>query len=293
MPAGPIAFTLPGLDTSLTMDLSGALLAAAPAALDVSATAIYYVRTSDMRKIFRFQTDSFDVNDADASDTKYFVFTDASNWPTTLKLNPAHAAMNIGHMLATGVDASKNLVKHDFVRYLAKSLFNTVHGVDLFSNEEAILENIVAKGILVRTNIMAALDTVSANSTTPALKAPADISGNRYVTNSLTGTNNVCRELIRQIANGDPGRFYDLSLNEAGLVNTPFDHSVPFIENDSISFRVAVHAAASQNNLTGVAAIVPRVYAIKLIMNSGGTGNVVPSDTVGANATAYNMEYPT
>lgn len=293
MPAGPIAFTLPGLDTSLTMDLSGALLAAAPAVLDVSATAIYYVRTSDMRKIFRFQTDSFDVNDADASDTKYFVFTDNANWPTTLKLNPAHAAMNAGHMLATGLDASKNLVKHDFVRYLAKSLFNTVHGVDLFSNEEAILENIVAKGILVRGNIMTALDTVSANATTPALKSGPDISGNRYVTNALTGTNNVCRELIRQIANSDPARFYDLSLNEADLVNTPFDHSVPFINGDSISFRVTIHAAASQNNLTGVAAIVPRTYAIKLIMNAGGTGNVVPSDTVGTNATEYNMEYPT
>jgi hypothetical protein len=288
-----IHFTLPGLDTTLTMDVSGALLAAAPAALDVSATAIYYVRTSDMRKIFRFQTDSFDVNDADASDTKYYVFTDGDNWPATLKINPAHAAMSAGHMLATGLDASKNLVKHDFVRYLAKSLFNTVHGVDLFSNEHALLENIVAKGINVRTNIMTALDTVSASATTPALKSGPDISGNRYVTNALNGTNNVCRELIRQIANGDPARFYDLSLNAASLANTPFDHSVPLINGDSISFRVTIHAAAAQNALTSVAAIVPRTYAIKLILNADGTGNVVPSDTVGDNAAVYNTEYPT
>jgi hypothetical protein len=262
------------------MDLSGTLAGEAPAALDVSATAIYYVKTSDMLKVFKFQTDSFDVNDISASDIKYYVFRDSSAWPANLKINPAHAAMSANAMLTTGVDASKNLVKHDFVRYLAQSLFNTVHGVDLFSNESDLLENIALKGQGARTAIELALDNVNA---VKASLGSADASGYYYTTNDLTGNTNICRELMRQIANGAASRF-------AGTVASTLQQSVPLVNGDTLNFKVTVAAAPLQNDLTGrTGPFDARVYKIQLILcaDAGISGNVVPVDSA-----TYPLEYP-
>ena len=137
-----INFTLPALDKSFVLDICGGLAAEAPLAMtDISAVAIYNMKLSDMVNVFKFQTDSFDVNDLSASDIKYYVFM--NSWPTDASLNPVHASMTTGgtpgRMLPVDANivAAKNLVKHDFIRSLAKHLFNTPYGVDLFSNEEA------------------------------------------------------------------------------------------------------------------------------------------------------------
>lgn len=275
-----IDFTLSGLNANLTMSLSGTLAGEAPAALDVSATAIYYVKTSDMLKVFKFQTDSFDVNDLSASDIKYYVFRDASAWPTNLLINPAHAAMSAGAKLTTGVDASKNLVKHDFVRYLAESLFNTVHGVDLFSNEDALLENIAEKGQDAREAIELALDNVNA---VKASLGSADASGYYYTTNALTGNTNICRELMRQIANGAASRF-------AATAPSALHQSVPLVNGDTLNFKVTVVAAENQHDLTGrTGPFDERVYKIKLILCADGdiSNNIVPVDSAN-----YSLEYP-
>ena len=280
-----VNFTLSGLNSTLSMDLSGTLAGEAPAALDVSATAIYYVKTSDMLKVFKFQTDSFDVNDISASDIKYYVFRDSSSWPTALKINPAHAAMSANAMLTIGVDASKNLVKHDFVRYLAQCLFNTIHGVDLFSNEDALLENIALKGLDARTAIELALDNVNTTKTVAsgALTSAVDASGYRYTTNALTGNTNICRELMRQVASQAASRF-------ASTVASPLHQSVPLATDDTLNFKVTVNAAANQHHLTDRNdAIVPRVYKIQLILcdDAGISNNVVPIDSA-----SYASEYP-
>lgn len=283
-----VNFTLSGLNTTLTMDLSGTLAGEAPAALDVSATAIYYVKTSDMLNVFKFQTDSFDVNDLSASDIKYYVFRDASGWPVNLKINPAHAAMSAGAKLTTGVDASKNLLKHDFVRYLAESLFNTVHGVDLFSNEDALLEDIAENGYAARLAIESALDKVNTTNVAAGyLTSAVDASGYRYTTNALTGNTNICRELMRQIANGAASRF-------AATAPSPLHQSVPLVNGDTLNFKVTVVAADNQHDLTGrTGPFDQRVYKIQLILTgtdeSGNllTGNVVPVDSA-----SYALEYP-
>ena len=280
-----VNFTLSGLNSTLSMDLSGTLAAEAPAALDVSATAVYYVKTSDMLKVFKFQTDSLDVNDLDNADIKYYVFRGVDAWPANLKINPAHAAMSENAMLPSGVDASKNLVKHDFVRYLAQCLFNTIHGVDLFSNEDALLENIALKGQDARTAIELALDNVNTTKTVAsgALTSAADADGRRYTTNALTGNTNICRELMRQVASQAASRF-------GATADSTAVQSVPLVNDDTLNFKVTVAAAANQHDLTSRNdAIVPRVYKIKLILcaDAGISSNVVPGDSA-----SYASEYP-
>ncbi len=92
--ANAIDFVLTGLNQTFTLGVSGEIAAAAPPALDVSCVAVYQIKTSDMLNVFKFQTDSFDVNNVDASDIKYYVYMNA--WPGDLSLNPANA-----HTLST------------------------------------------------------------------------------------------------------------------------------------------------------------------------------------------------
>jgi hypothetical protein len=252
-----VNFTLTGLNQNFTLGVSGELAGEAPVTLDVSAIAVYNVKLSDMLAVFKFQSDSFDVNDTDASDIKYYVYM--NNWPANLKLNPVHAgSLSSSPILATGgsISAEKNLVKHDFVRYLAEQLFNTPHGVDLFSNEDALLSDLVSKGVTARQAIDASLNAVN------QANAAHGTSPNKYSTNALTGAANFSRELMRQIANESPARF-------AGISSSTAVQSVPLEENDTISFKVSVSPAANQHNLTSrPSAFDTRVYQIKLVLKA-------------------------
>jgi hypothetical protein len=278
MPA--VNFTLSAFDDSFTLGISGELAGEAPATLDVSAVAVYNVKLADMHAVFKFQSDSFDVNDTDASDIKYYVYKNA--WPANLKLNPANAAMVAGGtpglVLATAgsVVAEKNLVKHDFLRYLAEELFNTPHGVDLFSNEDALLSDIVSKGVDARESIEAALAAVdqasAANGTAP----------HKYSTNALTGNTNLCRELMRQVANAAPGRF-------ASITNSSDIQSVPIEDGDSINFLLSISPAAGQHDLTErPSAFDTRVYKIQLnIVDTANPDKVVPLEADSVSEYAY------
>lgn len=279
-----VNFSLSGLDRTFTLGVSGELAGEAPAVLDVSATAVYYVKLSDMKNVFKFQTDSFDVNNVDASDIKYFVFDSSLNWPENLVINPANANMSAGELasLSTDVLATKNKVKHDFVRFLALRLFNTIHGVDLFSNEQQLLEDLVSKGATAHSQIKSALATVS----TTASALINVYQGHYYATNETpAGPTNFSRELMRQIANGAPQRFATIA-NSSGI------QSVPLEVNDTINFKVSISGAAGQNALTSrVDALDTRVYKISLILKADdytyAADNIVPVESGNTNAYPY------
>jgi hypothetical protein len=288
-----VNFTLEGLNQNLSLDLSGALAGDAPATIDASCVAIFNVKTSDMMDVFKFEADSFDVNDTDASDIKYYVYMNA--WPPTLKLNPVHAhTLTASPMLETAgeVVAERNLVKHDFVRYLAKSLFNTPHGVDLFSNEDALLTDLVQNGAAARLAIEASLNAV--NQAAAALSGTAP---HKYSTNAADTPANFSRVLLRQVAQAAASRFY-------GTEGASGIRSIPFVAGDSISFKASISPAADQQLLTlpnQATAFHTRVYKIQLnlvdpIAPATTVPNIVPgeSDIVGGVAAAYvsGTEYP-
>ena len=279
-----VNFTVEGLNQAFSLDLSGALAGEAPATIDASCVAVFHVKTTDMKAVFKYEADSFDVNDTDASDIKYYTYMNA--WPATLKLNPVHAhTLSASPMLETAgeVLAEKNLVKHDFVRYLAKSLFNTPHGVDLFSNEDALLTDLVQKGAAARLAIDASLNAVNqanaANGTAP----------HKYSTNALTSAANFSRVLLRQVANEAPARFHG-SADISGV------HSIPFVDNDTINFKVAIAPASLQHNLTGQAGpFNTRVYKIqlKLVADAASpVGNIVPGEADTGATYVSASEYP-
>ena len=282
-----VNFTLSGLNQAFTLDVSGVLDGQAPTTLDISATAVYNIKLSNMLNVFKFQSDSFDVNDISASDIKYYVFSANPDWPTDLVLNPSNADMSNCNpeprvpMLLTSSEvlANKNKVKHDFVRYLAKKLFNTVHGVYLFQNETELLDDLVAKGATAHSAIKTALDAV--NTTAADLSNNVDSDGLFYATNALTGPTNFSRELLRQVASAASGRFSTLT-DISGV------QSIPLADGDTISFKVSISAYPAQHTLTGVSGPFDiRVYQIKLVLKGtdGDATNVIPIES--GNTTAY------
>lgn len=225
------------------------------------ATAVFLVDIDLMRSVFKFKTDSSAMTDASANDLKYYVRM--ANWPT---LNPANAMMNhveSASPIASCFASNKMLVAHDYTRYLAKKLFGTHRGVDLFNNEFTLLQNVrllCGSGTGgAWADIVSSLTRVSTTGGDSAFVV-VDASGS-YTTNAYTNNTNICRELFQQLVSTVPGRF-------SGLSDTSVEQPLPVEANDSISFNLNINAVANQYVLTNVLPIPPRLYKIKLIMKA-------------------------
>ena len=274
-----VNFVLTGLNQEFTLGVSGEIASAAVPTLDVSCIALYEVKLSDMKNVFKFESDAFDVNNVTADDIKYYVYM--NQWPADLSLNPANAHhLATSPILANSADVleKKNFVKHDFVRYLALRLFNTAYGVDLFSNESELLSDLVTKGATAAGNIITALNAVNQSS------AANGSIPNKYSTNALTSTSNFSRELLLQLANTEAGRarLYSAVQDASGVI------SIPFVADDTISFKVSINAATDQHNLTQrPTAIETRTYQVKLVLKASPTQEVPD-----ASETDSAAEYP-
>jgi uncharacterized protein YjbI with pentapeptide repeats len=265
-----ISFTLTSLNSEITMDVSGTVAYSVNQLPYSDATSILYVKLDDMRNVFKFQTDSFDIDDLSANDIRYYVFK--NKLPLSAKLNPSHSMIDVsgasGMMGTTGMfDSNKSLLKHDFTRYIAYKLFNTIHGVDLFNNESDLLENLAYHGEVIRNEIENKLQDISTTSSDATM--PIDNSGNHYLTNSHNTNANITRELIRQIAGLRKNRFSSIS-------DTSDIQSVPLIENDSFNISITINPAENQHSLTGVSAIAARVYNMKIILKNDVTNLNIP-----------------
>ena len=282
-----VPFCVEALDTSLEMSRSAYFSSSNAQLPSTDATAVFYVKLSDMSSVFKFQTDATDINDLSGADIKYYVFR--KNWPANLKLNFCHAMMDktdsSGALTASGggggtsFEPTKSLIKHDFIRYIALHLFNTIYGVDLFANENEMLENLAYHGEVTRVGIESVLDTIS--TTSADITMDTDNSGNRYLTNTENSISNISRELLCQIGDNDPSR-----LNN--IVNTPGIQSIPFLEDDSLNIKLTVATTPNQHLLTGVDEIPVRTYNVKLVMKTDISGlNTAVFDSL-----AYPNSYP-
>ena len=297
-----IDFVLDAFASTHTMDLSATLDTGAPPSTisDVSATAVYYIPTDTLKNVFRFSSNSWDVNDVSADDIHYFTFME--NWPTSLQINPVHAMMNkpdSENPILSGLDAEKMLVKHDFIRYLALSLFKTAAGVDLFNNEVALLNELKRLGDdSFDTDISGmmwakqAYQTVGEADTSgdyetnngDNTKFFVDVSVNRLcTTDEFTSEQNLPRELFRQVLNVAPARFNDISFVPIDVDGNTINYTaaIPFEADDSISYRFTVSPATNQHLLTQTTEFGPRVYRIKLILKDDANAldlNTTPTD---------------
>lgn len=261
-----VNFVLDALSSTVTLGVAGSLLSDVIPTLDVSAVAVLEVSLDAIKSVFKYQTESLDVDNVDANDIKYYV--DLAFWPD---LNPANASLT--HELASGriaevestvnpIPADRQMVCHDFVRYLALMLFNTHFGVDLFQNESELLADIRSVcGSEAEGNtwydIIAKLTTIDVAGTHPDIATDAD--GNKYMTNGTTDSDNLGRVLMLQMMGAAASRFQQIEDSE-------LPQSLPFEADDSISFKLTINPAADQHLATGVDEFGGRSYEIKLVM---------------------------
>ena len=288
-----IKFVLDRFSASYTLDQLATMDSGVQyTALDVSAIGVYYILPDVLKSVFTFQADSFDYTDISASDIHYYINMD--QWPTNLKINPVNAMMYSSEpprlpMLATGgnIDASKNFVKHDFIRYLALKLFNTPNGVDLFNNEQALIQHLNAMGnASFQGDISGTLwrydsgNGIGTNGEGSNLST--DSENKRYTTNDFTSNSNICRELFNQMIFNNRDRFMDISFNP-----TSGQAKLPFVAGDSISYKFTVFPASGQEVLTGVNAFGGRSYEIRLVVGTG-VNITGPADETIASGVIYN-----
>ena len=266
-----VDFVLEALESEIQMTTLGLLPSAdTPALTGIDAVAEYWVSVSDMKNAFYFQTDSNDIDDISNSDVTYYV-----NWPSNAVLNPAHALVTVDPISVvdqTGANLPSNrkLLKHDFIRHISKDLFATHFGVDLFTNEQELKDNLAELGHNVwDPSGGGGIKTILENA--------------NGLNDGETGSNNVCRVLLQQVMHSQPDRLSDLTVHSSTREGAPVnEYSIPFADGDSIQFKVTVKADPTQHTVVrDTVAVADRTYKIKInVVTAVGSSNVVVNDCV-------------
>lgn len=287
-----VNITLNGLEATVTLDLSGQLYTADSGALDVSCNSSFEVSLTEMKNVFKFQTDAENIIDATAEQIRYYV--DASTWGAEIAAgnNPANAQIEevpdlaIHNPIATGgvkqanYPDNKMYVCHDFIRFLAQKLFNTHEGVDLFVNELEVLNSIrtsvydtvwsFSTGSVIK-NALQAVDMTAP--TDPASALLTQDGDNKYFTTSedSDSSGNICRVIAEHLMLHVPERFASIAASDAM-------QSLPLEEDDTLDFKITIKPAAGQHDLTGVDPIEGRSYKISLVLKTTPTAQEVAAD---------------
>lgn len=285
MAASVSHFVVPAFEQTIQLGVVGSILSEPIPVIDVSAVAVIEVSTEMMRSVFQFQTDATDLNNLSDSDIKYYV--DTAAWDGIELVNPANAMLNHTESLGTitaqdptgaPLPTNKQFVAHDFVRYLSLRLFNTPYGVDLFQNEEDLMADIRAKCSADDTlgsvwkNIKAKLELVNKEN------AEFDSASGKCMTNGNTTADNICRVLMLQMLSTQIQRFQDITLaNAAHSGEVGICQGLPFMDGDSISFKLSINPAEGQEETTGVEAFSGRSYEIRLAIRDA-PENTEPAD---------------
>jgi hypothetical protein len=247
---------------------------------DASAVAVFYMSQAEIQNVFYFETDSLNFSDISYERLHYFIYM--NRWPSHMVLAPTNGMMDqagsSNAMLQIGIP-NKMLVKHDFVRYLASSLFNTPNGVDLFNNQETLLHTLDTMGQYSWQNDISA--SLWKYATTSSYPVPADVrsgfiydqySNLKCTTADLPMDVNLGCKMMNQLLMLQPERFNHLVLDDYGQA------PIPILAGDTIQFLFTIYPAPGQNNLTGVPAFGGRSYAIKIIIDNGEHQNTVSID---------------
>jgi hypothetical protein len=272
----PINFIIDNFNTEIQLDVCGNLFKSV-VTMDASAVADLKVDASLVRLAFQIQTDASDVINTSSADIKYFIDRN-SFWgydiSNSFAINASDAQMNHADTTVKIMDSTsvptKNMVCHDFVRFLAMKLFNTPYGVDLFNNEQELLDDIRNKSQKVWTTIDKELTkydvtdrpTLSSSSGFGGVNYESQVahagiygpSGWKYYINSDTG--NISKKLLDQMAEQNPARLQNIQ-------NTTDIQSLPLISGDTISLKLTVTPADKQEMLTDVPVMGARSFRIR------------------------------
>lgn len=223
---------------------------------DATITLSNSVSASLLQSVFYFRSD--EAITADASFVYYYV--NKSPWSNlTTVVNPSNGIVTSNFYVAN------DNVSKDFIRDLARQLFGTYLGADMFTNEDAVVSDINDKCTSVATSIGNLIGSI--DKTTGTLSGMVtDPAGNKYLKDD-SSTSNISREMFNILMTAAPGRFVDISGNYNYNSEQDGFYKMPIIAGDTISFKLTVNPATDQRTKvpTGSSVINARTYTV--IMN--------------------------
>lgn len=272
-----VTLVLTDFNVDVTMDLSGTFATVAPQIGDYHVDTVNLpIKLTEWSSCFKITSDSLDVNNVDASDIQYFVYSpanvaglasshyDASNasgagGANLVDGNPAMRAVVDGtgsivdfQQFPIVASSPTPQLECDFIRHIAKTLFNTANGVDLFNNE-----------VQLRASIETACGTGAGNLIHQiAAKLTASASASPMLNNASSSVN-FTYTLLAQLFALAPGRFATYSGLSAS-VPTELKWEV----GDVIQYVLTLNAADGQEDLVGSAAVAPRKYKINMVLSA-------------------------
>ena len=254
----PVDLTLTAFDSAFVLTQQ-AILPDVSYTLDVSAeiTLTQQITAADLSGVFFFKTDEDITSElvTDTSNVEYYL--DRSQFTGgQATLNEMNGIVTSGYY---GSNTTDHLGK-DFLRDMAHQLFSTHFGVDLFTNEDAVVTDISGKSAIVDLDIFTKMGNV--DKTNNALSG-FDVSYGNYTTDVDSDNTNLSREILNQLLTLAPARFTD---KIAIRLNTDISgvYGMPFVTNDTISYKLSVTAHANQNTTiaTGKPVLETRTYKV-------------------------------
>jgi hypothetical protein len=232
------------------------------------------VEKSVIQNMFQYWTDAIDMSNAVVSDIFYRVnYTDSA-----APLSPDFVVGAIMTASDPNMNPDSNLTNYlpqDYLRYLAKKLFNTTRGVDLFANETEVLQSVNTRCRVGLNQILLTYLDASANGIIRDEDDfiildpydPVEVAGSQKV------TGNPSKKIMKQILQNDPARFVDISSNYA-VAGETYWYKMPIEVGDNLYFPVTIKAPTDQQKLTqpdSTTLIEDRTYLIRCVVVADGS----------------------
>jgi phospholipase/lecithinase/hemolysin len=232
------------------------------------------VEKSVVQNMFQYWTDAIDMSNAVVSDIFYRVsYTDSA-----VPLSPDFVVGAIMTASDPNMNPDSNLTNYlpqDYLRYLAKKLFNTTRGVDLFANETEVLQSVNTRCRVGLNQILLTYLDASANGIIRDEDDfiildpydPVEVAGSQKV------TGNPSKKIMKQILQNDPARFVDISSNYA-VAGETYWYKMPIEVGDNLYFPVTIKAPTDQQKLTqpdSTTLIEDRTYLIRCVVVADGS----------------------
>ena len=228
-----------------------------------------YIKTTTLRNIFQFQTDANSVDNFFATDTKYFVSTNGNlSTSTNVNYEKIINPLNANLDFVRGLDnntindlSGQNLIRYDFVKYLAFKLTGTVHGVDLFKNEAEVVQELGKSGYnLYDEHILPVFNT----SGTPTIPLSDLNKGNTNITRHLLGQMADSAIHRERFKTGTPLTVNGVVSNDYSLRATYLPQPVMIVDGDKFVFELVINPNENQHEVTSVEQLTKRTYRIAL-----------------------------
>jgi len=253
-----VNFVLSAFESSFTLSESATIPSQVLSlTTDATITLSTSVAASVLQNTFFIRSDE-DIT-LDASFVYYY--TDTSKWSNAQTvLNPKN-----GIVTSNGYVASDNVSK-DFIRDLARQLFGTYLGADMFTNEDSVVTDINSKCDTVASTIMALLTSIDKTSGDVSLRSMStDSAGAKYMKDN-TSSSNISRELMNQLFSSAPSRFVNIKDNYKYNATEDGFYRLPILAGDTITFKLTLVPAAGQVQAvpTGPSALNQRTYTVIL-----------------------------